>query len=210
VEAAEFQPATTLQCELENEQTVETTAYQDSALSGRAERVEFHQGRFRKADLTGCHLARVRFTDCLLESCDLSNLQAPDGVLERVTVTDSRLTGLALNGGLLTDVRLTGCKVDLSNFRVTRFDVVEFVDCNLAGADFTEADLRGAGFRDCNLTGAQFHNAKMDGARFRRCELEGIGGITSWRGAVVHPDDLPVLSYVLAGALGITVRDEFP
>jgi uncharacterized protein YjbI with pentapeptide repeats len=208
VEAAEFQPATTLQCELENEQTVETTAYYDSAVTGRAERVEFIQCRFRKANLTGSHLAKVRFTDCLVESSDLSNLQAPNGVLERVKVTDSRTTGLALNGGLLNDVHLIGCKVDLTNFRAARFDLVAFEECHLAGADFTDADLRGAAFRNCNLTGAQFHNAKMDGTRFRRCELEGIGGITSWQGAVVHPDDLLALSYVLAGALGIAVRDD--
>ena len=46
----------------------------------------------------------------------------------------------------------------------------------------------------------------MTGARFRSCELEGIGGVTSWEGAVVHPDDLLGLAYVLAGALGIRVN----
>jgi hypothetical protein len=45
----------------------------------------------------------------------------------------------------------------------------------------------------------------MTGTRFRACELEGIGGITSWDGAIVHPDDLLGLAYVLAGALGIKV-----
>lgn len=46
----------------------------------------------------------------------------------------------------------------------------------------------------------------MQGARFRGCELAGIGGITSWDGAVVHRDDLLELSYALAGALGIVVE----
>jgi uncharacterized protein YjbI with pentapeptide repeats len=208
ITSGEIRPATTVQRELEHEQTVEAAAYSGVALSGRAERAEVLRCRFTKADLTGCHLAKVRFTDCLFEASDLSNLPAPGGVLERVTVTDSRMTGLALNGGLLSDVHLTGAKVDLTNFRATRFDVVVFADCTLTGADFTEADLRGAAFRDCTLVGAQFHHARMDGARFRRCDLEGIGGITSWQGAVIHPEDLPALSYVLAGALGITIRDE--
>ena len=82
-----------------------------------------------------------------------------------------------------------------------------FTDCNLAGADFTDADLRGASFTRCDLTRAQFHNATMTGTRFRACELEGIGGLTSWAGAIVHPDDLLALSYALAGALGITVAE---
>jgi len=117
------------------------------------------------------------------------------------------LTGLAWNDVLLSDVSFSECKIDLTNWRVARLDVVTFVDCSLAGADFTDADLRGASFTRCDLSGAQFHKAKMSGTRFRSCELEGIGGITSWDGAVVHPDDLLGLSYVLAGALGIVVRD---
>ncbi|WP_433382039.1 pentapeptide repeat-containing protein [Actinoplanes sp. CA-142083] len=128
-------------------------------------------------------------------------------MLERVGVTGSRMTGLAWNDGLLSDVTFTDCKVDLTNWRFARFDVVTFTDCNLAGADFTHADLRGATFTRCDLSRAQFHNASMEGARFRGCELQGIGGLTSWAGAIVHPDDLLALSYALAGALGITVSD---
>lgn len=45
----------------------------------------------------------------------------------------------------------------------------------------------------------------MTGTRFQACEFEGIGGITSWDGVIVHPDDLLALAYVLAGALGIKV-----
>jgi uncharacterized protein YjbI with pentapeptide repeats len=127
------------------------------------------------------------------------------GSLERVAVSDTRMTGLACTDGMLSDVTFDACKIDLTNWRFTRFDVVSFDRCNLSGADFGEADLRGASFTDCDLSGAQFSNARMAGARFRNCELEGIGGITSWQGAIVHPDDLMALSYVLAGALGIVV-----
>ena len=84
---------------------------------------------------------------------------------------------------------------------------MRFTGCKLSGADFTNTDLRGARFTGCDLTGAQFHHATMDGARFRRCEVEGIAGITSWRGAVVHPDDVPALSYALADGLGIKIDD---
>jgi len=121
-------------------------------------------------------------------------------------VSGCRATGSACNDGLLSDVAFVDCKVDLTNWRFARFDVVTFERCNLAGADFTEADLRGASFIGCDLSRAQFHKATMAGARFRRCELQGVGGITSWEGAVVHADDLLELSYVLAGALGIVVK----
>jgi uncharacterized protein YjbI with pentapeptide repeats len=203
---AELRPASELQRELEPEQTVEAAAYDDADLAGApAEGVAFDRCGFRRTGFAGAHLAGVRFVDCVLESSDLSNLRAENARLERVRLSGCRATGLAANGGLLSDVAFAGCKADLTNWRFARFDVVTFEDCNLAGADFTEADLRGASFTGCDLSGAQFHRATMAGARFRRCELAGIGGITSWEGAVVHPDDLLELSYVLAGALGIVV-----
>lgn len=171
-----------------------------------AQDVEFAQCRFRGARLAGAVLPKVRLTDCLVERCDWSNARAESGTMERLSFSDCRMTGLAFNGGLLRSVTLTDCKVDLTNWRFARFDTVELTGCNLAGADFTNTDLRGASFVDCDLTGAQFNNATMRGARFQRCELAGIGGITSWAGAIVHPDDLLGLSYALAGALGIVVK----
>jgi uncharacterized protein YjbI with pentapeptide repeats len=204
----ELTAATGVQLELEHEQTVEAAAYGDAGLTGLlAERVEFLRCRFRRAAFAGSHLPRVRFLDCVVETSDLSNLAAEKGTLERVRVSGCRMTGLALNDGLVRDVAFTDCKVDLTNWRFARFDVVTFEGCNLSGADFTNADLRGASFTGCDLSGAQFHDARMTGTRLRGCELAGVGGVTNWDGAVVHPDDLLGLSYVLAASLGITVRE---
>jgi uncharacterized protein YjbI with pentapeptide repeats len=200
--------ASAAQRDVEHEQTVAAAAYDGADLANRlAERVEFAQCRFRKATFASSHLPAVRFTDCLVETSDLSNLQAEKGTLERVRLAGCRMTGVAWNDGLLRDAVFTDCKVDLTNWRFARFDAVSFDNCNLSGADFTEADLRGARFTGCDLSRAQFHHAKMAGARFRTCELQGIGGIMSWDGAIVHPDDLLALSYLLAGALGIAVRE---
>ena len=200
--------ANDLQRDLEHEQTVEAAAYDDTDLTNLlAERVEFLRCRFRKTRFAGSQLPYVRLTDCLVETSDLSNLQAGKGGLERVRISGCRMTGMAWNDALIRDVTFTDCKIDLANWRFARFDAVTFDGCNLSGADFTDADLRGASFTGCDLSGAQFHNAKMAGARFRSCELQGIGGVTGWEGAIVHPDDLLGLAYVLAGALGIKVQE---
>lgn len=182
-------------------------AFLDVDLAGRcAESVEFAQCRFKAASLSGSQLQRVRLADCEVRTSDWSNVRFENGTADRASFDESRLTGLGWTAGLLRDVVFQGCKLDLSNWRFTRFDAVRFVGSNLTGADFTGADLGGASFTACNLTGAQFSNATMQGARFRGCELAGINGVTSWAGAVVHRDDLIELSYALAGALGITVQ----
>ena len=204
---AKLWPAGDVQRELEHEQTIEAAAYGDVDLAGAlAEGVLFDRCDFRRTGFAGAFLPSVRFVDCVVDTADLSNVRAEKARLQRVTLSGCRATGLACNDGLLSDVAFVDCKVDLTNWRFARFDVVTFERCNLAGADFTEADLRGVSFIGCDLSRAQFHKATMAGARFRRCELQGVGGITSWAGAVVHPDDLLELSYVLAGALGIVVE----
>jgi uncharacterized protein YjbI with pentapeptide repeats len=170
-----------------------------------AEAVEFAQCRFQGADLSGSVLAQLTMTDCVVQASNWANVRSEGGAVLRASFTESRMTGLALTGGRLGDVTFDQCRLELSGWRFTRFDKVLFTGCKLTGADFTNADLRGAQFTGCDLTGAQFHQAKMEGARFERCELDGIAGITSWRGALVHPDDLLALSHTMAGGLGIKV-----
>ncbi|GAA4935538.1 pentapeptide repeat-containing protein [Actinoplanes utahensis] len=193
---------------LESDDLHEKRTFDNADLIGVfAQTVEFTQCRFRAARLAGAVLPKVRLTDCLVERSDWSNVRAENGSMERLAVSGSRMTGLAWSGGMLRDVTFADCKLDLTNWRFARFAAVTLTGCNLTGADFTNADLRKATFVDCDLSGAQFSNASMRGARFQRCELAGIGGITSWEGAIVHPDDLLGLSYALAGALGIIVEN---
>jgi uncharacterized protein YjbI with pentapeptide repeats len=98
--------------------------------------------------------------------------------------------------------------MDLSGFRFTSMKDVAFVDCNLTGVDFTNADLRGATFTGCDLTRADFAHADATGARFIRCELAGVSNVAQLRGATVSTHDLVALTHALAGALGITVADD--
>ena len=174
--------------------------------SGTATAAEFTGCRFLAADLAGAELRRSAFTDCRFERSNLANLRAERSRLTRVTLDVTRLTGLHWTDGVLRDVAVTGCRTDLTGFRFTRFDGVTFDDCNLSRADFQNADLSGVRFTRCDLTGAQFSHATMEGTRFADCELDGIGGVTSFRGATVTGNDLLALAHTLAAALGITIE----
>ena len=50
-----------------------------------------------------------------------------------------------------------------------RFTGVEFVDCDLTGADFTRAVFDNVKFTGCTLTGTQFNSAQLDKVRFVQC-----------------------------------------
>ncbi|AGZ40110.1 pentapeptide repeat-containing protein [Actinoplanes friuliensis DSM 7358] len=203
---AYFRTATLDLHEFEPEAAYEGLAFTGLDLSGReSESLEIAQCRFRSVDLSGSLLPHLSLTDCQVQTSNWANVRSDGGAVHRAIFEESRMTGFTVTDGKLSDVAFDQCRLDLSGWRFTAFDSVRFTGCNLAGADFTNADLRGARFSNCDLTGAQFHHADMDGTRFRRCELDGIAGITSWRGVIVHADDLPALSYTLAAGLGIKV-----
>jgi uncharacterized protein YjbI with pentapeptide repeats len=180
---------TRTELDLEPEAAFRAVAFDGRDLAGQeAEAVEFTQCRFRGTDLSGSVLAQLTMADCLVETANWANVRSEGGAVRRVIFAESRMTGFTVSGGKLADVDFQQCRLDLSGWRFTGFDNVRFTGCNLTGADFTNADLRGA--------------------RFRRCELGGIAGITSWRGAVVHPDDLLALSWTMAAGLGIKIDEE--
>jgi uncharacterized protein YjbI with pentapeptide repeats len=180
--------------------------YTDADLSGReAELVSLLRCRFTGTDLSDTTLDRARLLDCVVERCNLANVRATGSTLDRVGLSVLRMTGFTWVDSLVRDVTFEECRMDVSNWRFSRFVRVVFERCNLTRADFSGADLTGARFVGCDLTGTQFSNAKMAGTRIARCILEDIAGITSWTGAIVQAQDLVALSYTLASGLGIRI-----
>lgn len=186
----------------------EALAFDDLDLSGgEAIGPEIDQCRLRDVNLGRAKLRRCRIIDTEFDRCDLANLRAVDCSLSRVSVRAARMTGLSWLDGQFRDVVFDQCRMDLASFRSTACDQVVFTGCRMEQADFGEADLRGARFEHCDLTGAQFEQARMSGARFAGCQLTGITGVTSFRGATISSDDLFALTYLLAGALGISIEE---
>jgi uncharacterized protein YjbI with pentapeptide repeats len=193
--------------DLEDEATFRGLAVEVDLSDRTAESVEFDQCRFRSADLGGSTLERARLVDCLVERSNLANLRTDKSTMRRVRIDSSRMTGLHWIDGSLRDVTVAQCRADQAVLRFTDFRQVRFEDCNLTRADFANSDLSGSQFVNCDLSGAQFSQATMTGTRFRGCTLVGLGGVTSFDGAIIAGQDLVALSYTLAAALGIQIED---
>jgi uncharacterized protein YjbI with pentapeptide repeats len=202
-----LEQATTGHHDLADEATYRGLGFFQIDLAGRsAGSVEFQQCRFGGADLSATSLTRAALTDCLVDNSNLANVRAETSSMLRVRLSVSRLTGLHWVGGSLRDVTMSECRADLTSFRFSVFHNVVFERCNLTQADFQNATVSGVQFRDCDLTAAQFSHATMDGTRFTNCVLTGIGGVTSFDGAIVASGDLAGLAYSLAAALGIRIE----
>jgi len=182
--------------------------YQNADLANRsASLADIDQCQFGTVNFSQSVLDRARIRDSVFRGCDFANLRVSRGSLDRVAFSGSRMTGMAWADGIMREVTLTDCRMDMAAFRFSVFKHVVFTDCKLTQADFHEADLRGVRFEHCDLSGAQFANAQMDGTRLSDCTLHGVGGVTSFRGAIVSSQDALGLAYTLANALGITLED---
>ncbi|MBT8226801.1 MAG: pentapeptide repeat-containing protein [Dactylosporangium sp.] len=195
--------------ELEPEATYRLLRFANLVLPAQvAEAADFRQCRIRDTDLSDSVLDRSALTDCVIDHSNLANVRAGRGSLARVHIARSRLTGWTWLDGLVRDTTFEECRLDLSGWRFSDFDAVLFRGCNLAKADFTSANLTGARFVDCDLSGAVFDRARMTGTRVENCTLAGIGGVTSWAGAIVRAQDVIAWSIAFAGGLGVRVEDE--
>ncbi|WP_051793068.1 pentapeptide repeat-containing protein [Kibdelosporangium aridum] len=175
-------------------------------LTGRTvESMEIDQCRFTDTRLAAVTMVKSLFTETVFDNCDLANINARVTSLVDSTVTNSRLTGSKWAECVFRGTTFKECRLDLTSFRFATFKQTVFRSCNLREADFHNADLRRIRFESCDLQGAQFTDAQLAEAKFIDCNLLGIGGVTSFRGAVVDSDDLGSLAYSLAAALGIRI-----
>ncbi|MFD0559464.1 uncharacterized protein YjbI with pentapeptide repeats [Stackebrandtia endophytica] len=173
-----------------------------------AEAVNFQveQCRFDRTDFSAGVWRSGTFRDCRFGSVNLAGVVAERSSLFRSSVEHARATGLQWTDGVLKDVTFTECRLDLAGFRFSRLDHVVFDNCRMSGVDLTNCDLSKARFVNCDLTGAKLHHAKAVGARFEHCVLDDVSGVEALAGAVIEATDLIPLTFMLARALGVTIR----
>jgi uncharacterized protein YjbI with pentapeptide repeats len=176
-------------------------------LSGaRVEEAEIEQCRLTRVGLAGADVRHLTVVDSVIDHGDWANAVFESCGLRRVHLEANRMTGMTFIDGMVRDVEFRDSKLDLTNWRANTFTSVHFIRCDLSGADFGGADLRGVVFTECGLQGAQFSSAKAAGARLLDCDLTGIGGIGSLAGATIRSGDLLTLTALLARELGITIE----
>jgi uncharacterized protein YjbI with pentapeptide repeats len=173
--------------------------------------------RFSGLNFSGVSLQKVITCGAILEKsdwidvqamqCDLTATNCAESSWRRVHMKGSRCSGFLFYTATCEDVTFENCKLDLANFRFTKFKNVRFVDCVLDKADFYQAELKTVSFENCTLNETEFSQAKLDKADFRTSDLMGIKGIESMKGAIISSTQLIYLAPLLVLQLGIIVED---
>ncbi len=152
-------------------------------------------------------LDRPQLVDLRFDDCDLSGLVATGFGMRRVAMKGTRLRGVSLVKGQYDDGLLEECITDEFSMRFSRLRNVTFRDCDLTGADFSQATFEHVTFESCRLRSARFHAATIKCLRISGCDMSGLAGALDLKGAVVDLGDLPSLAPSLAGEVGIELSD---
>jgi len=163
----------------------------------------FHQVSIIESELRDCWIDDVRF-----ENCDLSASKFPKLSIDRAECISARMSGVQIYESTLKDVRFVDCKLDLSNFRYSKFERVEFRDCVLIEADFTNTEFVDAVFTNCELAQADFSNAKVKKLDLSLSNILDINGISGLKNATISQTQLIGLAPRLANELGLVVKQD--
>jgi len=148
---------------------------------------------------------RVTLADCRIDGADLANLVWRDGALMRCSLREVRMTGVLLAGVRVRGTLLEGAQASLSTWHDVQLRGVVLRGCDLSEATFVDTVMEQVLLEDCVLTSAQLSGLRCRDVQLRGCRLDGVGGVTSLRGARVAEEDALALLPAMARELGITI-----
>ena len=158
---------------------------------------------FIAADLRGLSLV-----DVLVEGSDFSGADMEEASFTRVAFKDCRMSGARFARARLQDVAFSEVKLDDVNLRMATGERVLFDRVNLVRGDFYSVVLTSARFFDCDLTGADVSQARFPGGRFHGSTLLDLKGAEYLRDVGIDSSQvLPLAVGVFAG-LHIRVDDD--
>ncbi len=126
----------------------------------------------------------------------------------RVRFNGCRMSGALLPRARMQDTTFSEVRLDDVNLRMVQGDRILFEHVNLERGEFYSARLTGSCFFDCNLSGADVSQAKLPEARLHGSVLSDIKGSEYLRDIVIDGAQvLPLAKGVFAG-LNIRVDDD--
>ncbi len=160
------------------------------------------------SSFTAADLNRIRLVDVLVEGSDFSGADMEEASFTRVTFSECRMSGTLLPRARMQDVTFSEVRLDGVNFRMIAGARVVFDHVNLERGEFYAAHLENACFFDCDMSGADVSQAELPGARLHGSVLSEIKGSGCLRDVVIDSAQvLPLAKGVFAG-LNIRVEDD--
>lgn len=168
---------------------------------------EFDETLLSNVEAESADIAKVSIIDSRVEKCNLSAAKVTESLWQRVEVVDSRMSGIDWYDSILKDVVFVNCKLDLANFRATKFKNVIFKECVLVAADLQGAQLTNVIFESCEINEMDANGCKLNNVDLRSSTFTVIKGTSALKGAIMSRQQLIMLAPVFANEVGIKIED---
>ena len=125
--------------------------------------------------MSGCDIAAVAMDNARWSNCSLVGIELGACSLDKAEFERCCFIRAVGNGVDLRGVRFRSCNLYQGEYRNARIREAEgsiFAECELAGADLIEANLKGCLFAGSKAPGARFERAVLDGAMFPKAPVE--------------------------------------
>ena len=126
------------------------------------------ESTFAKCTLSPKPIGRVIFEKCTFKECNLSLVKTSNTSWLDVLFTDCKMTGInfSLSNRFGLSVEFHNCLLSYALFTEMKLKGTRFIGCDLQNTDFMETDLSNAVFKDCDLCYASFHHTNLEKADF--------------------------------------------
>lgn len=144
-------------------QTIEKVDFTQKELE-----TNYYECTFDKCNFSEKSIGRVIFEHCIFKECNLSLIKAGNTSWLNVLFTDCKMTGanFSLSNRFGLTVEFRNCLLSYALFTEMKLKATRFTRCDLQNADFMETDLTAAKFTECDLCNATFHHTNLEKADF--------------------------------------------
>ena len=128
----------------------------------------YYECTFDKCNFSDKPIGRVIFEKCTFKECNLSLVKTSNTSWLDVLFTDCKMTGInfSLSNRFGLSVEFHNCLLSYAFFTEMKLKGTRFIGCDLQNTDFMETDLSNAVFKDCDLCYASFHHTNLEKADF--------------------------------------------
>ena len=191
----------------EDEDSIEGVDVRDSfVMTDQLQKTSISESLLSKIDFSQVNAHRFDISDCALKNCNFTASKFPDSSWHRVSIEGTRCSGLQVTNGTMKHVTFTNSKLEIVNFRFSRFENVRFEDCVLDDVDFYEARLKNIEFVNCTINKMTFANASIVNVDISKSTVDTVIGIRSLRGVTISYDQLMQFAPGFASEAGIKIK----
>lgn len=126
----------------------------------------YYECTFDKCNFSGKVIGRVIFERCTFKECNLSLVKTGNSSWLDVLFTDCKMTGIdfSLSNRFGLSIEFCNCILSYALFTEMKLKGTRFTRCDLQNADFMETDLSNAYFIECDLCYATFQHTNLENA----------------------------------------------